>query len=114
MRSSKIATTFGIAMIVGSLPCTLVGFLLLHLPAALEAGRVAGRDVGFDAIGVLMMAYFAFLIALGSCVAGLLYFGFAVLKRKDALKAWHWFGIIYSLSQVTIAVIYVSTRSVTV
>jgi hypothetical protein len=114
MRSSTIATTFGIVMIVGSLPCTFVGFFLLHLPAALEVGRAAGRDVGFDAIGVLMMAYFAFFIALGSCVAGLLYFGFAALKRKVALKAWHVFGIVYSLSQVTIAVIYVSTRPVTV
>jgi hypothetical protein len=110
MRSSKMATTFGSVMIVGSLPCTLASFLLLHLTAALKNGRAAERDIGFDVIGVLMMSYFAFLIALGSCVAGLLYFGFAVLKRKVALKAWHWFGIVYSLSQVTIAVIYVSTR----
>jgi hypothetical protein len=110
MRSSKITTTFGIGMIVGSMPCTLVSFLVWHLTVALEEGRAAGRDVGFDVIGVVMMMYFAFLIALGSCVAGLLHFGFAVLQRKVPLKAWHRFGIVYSLSQVTVAVIYLLTR----
>lgn len=110
MRSSKIATSFGIGMIAGSIPCTLASFSVWHLTVALEEGRAAGRDVGFDAIGVVMMMYFAFLIALGSCVAGLLYFGFAVLKRKIALKAWHKFGIVYSLSQVAVAVTYLLAR----
>ena len=107
MRSSKITTVFGIGMIVGSIPCTLASVLIWHLTVAIEAGRAAGQDVGFDVIGVVMMSYFAFLIALGSCVAGLLYFGYTVLKKEEALKRWHSFGIVYSILQVTIAVVYI-------
>ena len=44
---------------------------------ALEEARAAGRDGGFDVLSVGLMSYFAFLIALGSCVVGLLYFGYA-------------------------------------
>lgn len=96
-------------MIVGSVPCTLASILFWHLTVALQEGRAAGRDVGFDVIGVGMMMYFAFLIALITCVAGLLYFAFTVLERKVALKAWQRFAIGYSLTQVTIAVIYLAT-----
>lgn len=110
MKNSNTTTAFGIGMIVGSIPCTLAGVLVLYLMAALEEGRAAGRDVGFDAIGVVMMTYFAYVLALASCIAGLLYFGFAVRNSRVALKAWHWFGIVYSLGQVTIATIYISTR----
>lgn len=97
-------------MIAGSIPCTLAGLLIWHLTLALEEGRAAGRDVGFDVIGVVMMSYFAFLLALGSCIAGLLYFGYGLLTRKLALKGWHRFGIVYSSVQVAIALVYLSTR----
>jgi hypothetical protein len=97
-------------MIVGSIPCTLASVSIWHLTVAIEEGRAVGQDVGFDVIGVAMMSYFTLLIAIGSCVAGLLYSGYAVLKKKEALKRWHCFGIVYSILQVTIAVVYVSTR----
>jgi hypothetical protein len=111
MRSSKTATVFGIGMIIGSIPCTLVGGLLLHLAKAVEEGRAAGRDVGFDVIGVVMTSYFAFLIALASCVAGLIYFGYSVLLRRNvALQPWHRFAIAYSVIQMVLAALYISTR----
>jgi hypothetical protein len=110
MRSSKLTTVFGIGMIIGSIPCTLASVLIWHLTVAIEEGRAAGQDVGFDVIGAAMMSYFTFLIAVGSCVAGLLYFAYAVLKKKEALKRWHSFGIVYSILQVTTAVAYMSTR----
>jgi hypothetical protein len=56
------------------------------------------------------MSSFAFFIALGSCVAGLLYFGYAMLKKKEILRRWHFFAIAYSLTQVTTAVAYLATR----
>lgn len=109
MRSSKITTLFGVGMIVGSIPCTLASFLVWYLTVAIQEARAAGQNGGFDVIGLLMMSYFAFLIALGSCVAGLLYFGYAMLKKKEALKRWHVFGIAYSLIQITIPIVYIAT-----
>jgi hypothetical protein len=41
-----------------------------------------------------------------SFVFGIIYFGFAALKNKLVLSPWHWFGIVYSLSQITIPVVY--------
>lgn len=96
-------------MIIGSIPCTLASVLIWLLTVAIEEGRAARQDIGFDVIGVAMMSYFTFLIAVGTCVAGLLYSGYAVLKKKEALKGWHSFGIVYSILQVTIAVV-MSTR----
>jgi hypothetical protein len=110
MRSGKFSTLIGIGMIIGGVPCTFVSVLLWQLTLGLQEGRAAGRDVGFDAIGVGFMMYFAFLIALGTCVAGLLYFAYTVLKSKVALKAWHRIAIGYSLIQVTVVVIYLVTQ----
>jgi hypothetical protein len=109
MRSSKVSTLCGVGMIVGSIPCTLASFLVWYLTIAIQEARAAGQTGGFDVIGLLMMSYFAFLIALGSCVVGLLYFGYAMLKEKESLKRWHVFGILYSLIQVTIPLVYVAT-----
>jgi hypothetical protein len=108
MKNSKKTTAVGIGVILGTIPCTLAGFLIWYLMSALAEGRAAGRDVGFDAIGIGMMMYFAYLLALGSCIAGLLYFSLAVRSRTVTLKAWHWFGILYSLAQVSVATIYMS------
>lgn len=96
-------------MILGSVPCTLATVLIWHVTLAIEQGRAAGQDVGFDVIGVVMMAYYAFLLALGTCITGLLYFGYAVLKKRVALQAWHSLGILYSVLQVMIAVVYMSS-----
>lgn len=97
-------------MILGSFPCTLAGVLILYLMASLDEGRAAGREVGFDVIGVLMMTFFAYLIALGSCLAGLLYFGLGVRSGKVVLKGWHWLCLVYPLVQVTAATIYMAAR----
>jgi hypothetical protein len=97
-------------MIIGGVPCTLSGLLLWYLTIAIQEGRAAGQDVQFDVIGILMMTYSAFLIALGTCVVGLLYFSFRVLRKKQALKPWHRFAIAYSLTQVTIAIAYLAPQ----
>lgn len=110
MKNSKTTTAVGIGVILGSIPCTLAGVLILYLMASLEEGRAAGRDVGFDVIGVLMMTFFAYLIALGSCLAGLLYFVLGVRRRTVVLRAWHWFCLVYALVQVTAATIYIAAR----
>lgn len=107
MKNSKKTTAVGIGMILGTIPCTLAGFLIWYLMSALAEGRAAGQDVGFDVIGIVMMMYFAYLLALGSCITGILYFW---LSRTITLKAWHRFGIIYSLAQVSVATIYMSAR----
>ncbi len=105
-----MASLFGAVMIVGSIPCTLAGILLWQLTVGIAEGRAAGRDVGFDVIGVMAMSLFALLLALASTVAGLLYFGYVGVKKTVALKAWHWFGIVYSVLQLAMVVIYMSTR----
>jgi hypothetical protein len=105
MKNSKKTTAVGIGMILGTIPCTLAGFLMWYLTSVLANGQAAGQ--GVDIIGLAMMTYFAYLLALASCIIGVLYFW---LSRSVTLKAWHRFGIIYSLAQVSVATIYMSTR----
>lgn len=100
-----MATIFGTGMIAGSVPCTLAFLLFVQLVAVREAGHPAGGD----ALGLMMISFLAYATALLSFVSGIIYFGFAVLKNKLALRAWHWFAIVYSFSQITIPVIYLST-----
>lgn len=76
-----------------------------YLISVLAKGPAAVQ--GFDAIGIVMMMYFAYLLALGSCITGVLYFW---LSRTVILEAWHRFAIIYSLAQVLVATIYMSAR----
>jgi len=106
MRSGKTSTIVGIIMIAGSMPCTLAILLFSYLMAE----RAAGHFTGGDAIGLMMISLLAYAFALLSFVSGSVYFGFAAFKRKLTLRAWHWFGIVYSFSQVTIPVVYFSTR----
>jgi hypothetical protein len=82
--------------------------MIIYLMGSLEEGRAAGRDVGFDVIGVVMMTFLTYLIALGSCLAGLLYFVLGVRSGSVALKAWHWFCLVYPLGQITAATIYLA------
>ncbi|MBZ2208433.1 hypothetical protein [Massilia soli] len=110
MKNSKTTTAIGIGMILGSMPCTLAGVLILYLMASLNEGRAAGRDVAFDVIGVLMMTFFAYLIALVSCLAGLFYFAIGVRNRTVVFSAWHWFCLLYPLVQVTAATIYLAAN----
>lgn len=73
------------------------------------AAREAGHPAGGDAIGLMMISLLAYAIALLSFLTGLIYFGFAVLKNKLVLRVWHWIGIVYSLIQITIPIIYFAT-----
>jgi len=56
----------------------------------------------------MMISLVAYAIALLSCVAGLIYFAVARFKYKEFPQAWDWLGIVYSLGQVTLPVIYFS------
>lgn len=105
MNNSKTSTAFGIGMILGGIPCTLAGVLILHL--------IAGRHAQFDVIGIVMMTFLAYMLAVGTCVAGLLYFSIAAQKKSVALRTWHWFAFVYSFSQVMIATIYITTYQAT-
>jgi hypothetical protein len=106
MRSGRMGTIFGIGMIVGSVPCTFAILFFYQLVAA----RGAGHPAGADPIALMMISLLAYAIALLSFVSGIIYFGFAVLKNNLHIHAWHWFGIVYSFSQITIPVVYFSTR----
>ena len=111
MRNSKTTNAFGIGMIAGSVPCTLACVMVWRLTVALEEGRAAGRDAGFDAIGVVMMWYVAFLLAVASCAVGLVYFGYwGLLKRKLVLQPWQRLGIAYSIVQLGLVGLYIATR----
>lgn len=110
MKNSKTTTTVSIGMVFGSIPCTIAGIMILYLMASVEEGRAAGRDVGFDVIGVLMMTLLTYLIALGSCLVGLLYFSLGIRSGRVAVKAWHWFCIVYPLGQVTAVTIYMAAQ----
>lgn len=56
-----------------------------------------------------MMSLIAYGIAVLSCAAGLTYFAHAALKASFALRAWHWFGIVFSLVHVLIPLVYFYT-----
>ena len=101
-----MATIFGILIIAGSVPCTLAILVFYQLMVAREAGHPAGGD----AIGLMIISLLAYAIALLTFVSGVTYFGFAVFKNKLTLRSWHWCGIVYSFSQITIPVIYFSAR----
>jgi len=104
MRNSKTTNA-------GSVPCTLACVMVWRLTVALEEGRAAGRDAGFDAIGVVMMWYVAFLLAVASCAVGLVYFGYwGLLKRKLVLQPWQRLGIAYSIVQLGLVGLYIATR----
>lgn len=106
MSSSKTAKVFGIGMVVGSTPCTLAVLLFLSILAA----RKAGQPAGGDALGLMMISLTAYAVALLSFIAGLIYFGCAVLKKKLILRPWHWFCIAYSFAHVIGPAVYFSTR----
>lgn len=89
-------------MIAGNIPCTLAILVFAQHMAA----RNAGHPAGGDAIGLMMISIVAYAIAVLSFVSGIIYFGFAVLKDKLVLGPWHRFGILYSLSQITIPIVY--------
>jgi hypothetical protein len=89
-------------MIAGSVPCTLAILVLAQFMAA----RNAGHPAGGDAIGLMMISLVAYAIAVLSFVFGMIYFGYAVLKNKLVLRPRHWFGIVCSLSQITIPTAY--------
>lgn len=89
-------------MLVGGVPCTAAILLFIQLMAA----RAAGHPVGADGLGIMMICLVAYAIALLSCIAGLIYFGVARFKYKASPQVWDWLGIVYSLGQVTIPVIY--------
>lgn len=102
MRSNRVATIVGTGMIAGSVPCTLAILVFAQLMAA----RNAGHPAGGDAIGLMMISLVAYAIAVLSFVVGTIYFGFAVFKNRLVLRPLHWVGIVYSLSQITIPVVY--------
>ena len=106
MRSSKAATVFGIGMVVGSTPCTLAILLFLSLLAA----RKVGQPAGGDALGLMMISFMAYAIALLSFIAGLIYFSFVVVRKRLILGPLHWFCIAYSFTHVIGPVVYFSTK----
>ena len=89
-------------MLAGGMPCTAAIFLFMQLMAA----RAAGRPVGADGLGIMMLSLVAYAIALLSCGAGLVYFGFVRIKYHRLPQAWDWLGIVYSLGQVALPVLY--------
>ena len=105
MRNKVTPTIFTVAMIAGSLPCTLAVLTFVNLMAAREAGQPASGD----ALGLMMMSLVAYGVALLSCAAGLIYFAHAALKASFVLRAWHWFGIAFSLGHVLVPLVYFYT-----
>jgi hypothetical protein len=73
-----------------------------------STARAAGRPVGADGLGIMMISLVAYAIALLSCAAGLIYFSVARFKYKVFPQRWDWIGIVYSLGQVTIPFIYLA------
>ncbi|MDY0965577.1 hypothetical protein [Massilia sp. CFBP9026] len=105
MRNKVTPTIFAVGMIAGSLPCTLAILTFVNLMAAREAGQPASGD----ALGLMMMSLIAYGIAVLSCAVGLIYFAHAALKASFAVRAWHWFGIAFSLVHVLIPLVYFYT-----
>ncbi|MGZ5199430.1 MAG: hypothetical protein ACXWC4_06625 [Telluria sp.] len=106
MKSGTTGTAFGLGMIAGSVPCTLAIALFLYLMDA----REAGHPIAGDALGLMMISLLAYATALISFFCGIVYFGFAAMKSKVKPSRWQWLAIVYSFSQVTIPVVYFSTR----
>lgn len=78
MQSNRVASGFGILMLIGSAPWVLAIATFVQIMVAHDEGKSSGGN----AIGLMMMSLSAYGIALVSCVAGLIYFVYAALRKK--------------------------------
>jgi hypothetical protein len=104
MKRGKTAKIFRIGMLAGGLPCSAAILLFIQLMLA----RKAGRPMGGDGLGIMMISLVAYALALLSCVTGLIYFAFARFKYKEHPQVWDWFGIVYSAGQLAVPLIYLA------
>lgn len=102
MRSNRVASTFGILMLIGSAPWVLAIATVIQTMIAHDEGESSGGN----ALGLIMMSMTAYGIALVSCFAGIIYFAYAALRKKAFPKIWHWVTIGYSICLLIIPIIY--------
>ena len=102
MQSNRVASGFGILMLIGSAPWLLAIATFVQIMIA----HGEGESSGGNAIGLMMMSLSAYGIALVCCVVGLIYFIYAALRRKAFSKRWHWLTIGYSISLLIMPILY--------
>ncbi|TWI70042.1 hypothetical protein IP91_01120 [Pseudoduganella lurida] len=102
MNRTGLANAFGFFMLIGGVPCVLAIAVFFRIGAAHESGISSGGN----ALGLMMMSLWAYGIALASCVAGLLYFGYAALKYRMFPTSWHRLVICWSICLVIGPVLY--------
>jgi len=102
MQSNRIASGFGILMLIDSAPWILAIATFVQIMIA----HGEGESSGGNAIGLMMMSLSAYGIALVSCIAGVIYFAYAALRKKEFPKQWQWLTIGYSICLLIIPVFY--------
>jgi hypothetical protein len=100
---NRLASGFGILLLIGGLPCI---FMIATLSQVFDTHETA--TTGGNALGLMMMSLWAYGIALVSCVAGIIYFGYAAFRHRIFPKVWHWLAIGYSLGLVVIPFVYLT------
>lgn len=103
---NRLPSCFGILMLIGGMPCV---FMIASLSQVFDT-REAGTPAGGNALGLMMMSLCAYGIALVSCAAGLVYFGYAALRHRIFPGVWHWLAIGYSLGQVVFPFVYLTLQ----
>jgi hypothetical protein len=104
MKRGKTAKIVRIGMFAGGLPLSAAILLFIQLMLA----RNAGRPMGADGLGIMMISLAAYALALLSCVTGLIYFAFARAKYKEHPQAGDWFSIVYSAGQLAVPLVYLA------
>ncbi|MBB3219439.1 hypothetical protein [Pseudoduganella umbonata] len=106
MRSNRVANGVGILMLIGGAPCLLAIATFVQLLTA----HAAGTSSGGNAIGLMIMSLWAYGIAVASCAAGIIYFGYGALRYRVFPKPWHWFALVYSIGLVIIPIVYLISQ----
>lgn len=102
MENMDNAKLFGMTIIMGSAPCTLMTLYFLYVMSA----RHSGDPVRGDALGLMMISIVSYAIAFAFFLGGIIYLIRLRAFRKGKIYSWHLVGIGYSLIQIAIPLFY--------
>lgn len=97
---------FGLGMFVGGLPLTFSVLCITFLSATHDAREAVGHSSVGDALGLMMMSFLAYAVALLSCLVGVSYFIYKVIKHNGFPSRWQSLSLLYSCVQIIVPFVY--------